>query len=352
MALLTIPCRLWRAGRSVEKLLAVSVLSTLVGCGGEDAAPAFDIVWVGDILLGDAAQEHLDANGYDWPFEHLAAVMDGDYLIGNGEGPITTLTEPHFPQQQFEYNADPRAADALAAVGFDAIGLSNNHVLDRGSDGFADTVRHLSEAGIRPFGAGLLEEAEAPLIVSTPHGSVAILGFGERWNFGAVGSSTTVGTIPLSPETIQRGHDLATDAGARWLVAYVHWGENYEEVNEAQREAAGLFAEAGYDLVIGHHPHVVQGVEVIDGMPVLYSVGNFTFGTPGRFDEDAPGYGLVVRTSFGTDDEIAVEVSCIVTDNDRVQFQPHPCSMAEARKVYSGLGATVTVRDDGTAALR
>lgn len=341
--------RLGAVLRRLQALLVLTVLALLGGCAGDDGAPPFEVVWVGDILLADAAQEELDTSGYEWPFQHLGALVEGDYLIGNGEGPITPLTEPYFADQKFEYNADPQSADALASVGFDAIGLSNNHILDRGPAGLTDTLSNLEAAGIHPFGAGLLANAEAPLLIETPHGVVAVMAFGEEWNAGAVASETTLGTVPLSRETIERGRQLAVDAGARWFVAYVHWGENYEGVDGRQRELAALFARAGYDLVIGHHPHVAQEIEVIDGMPVLYSVGNFTFGTPGRFDADAPGYGLVARTSFGSDDVPGIRLSCIVTDNDLVNFQPRPCSLNGARGLFSELGTAVVALDDGTA---
>jgi len=323
--------------------------TVLLSCSPGDSTGPFDIVWVGDILLADAAQEDLELSGYDWPFDRLLQTIDGDYLIGNAEGPITQLTEPYFPDQEFEYNADPAAAAALADVGFDAVSLSNNHALDRGPEGLADTVRHLEDAGIVPFGAGTIDAAEAPLLVSTPHGTVAVVALGEDWNAGAVASETTPGTVPLSPETIERGYLLAIEAGAQWVVAYVHWGENYSPVDDRQRELGVLFAVAGYDLVIGHHPHVVQPVEVIGATPLIYSIGNFAFGTPGRFDADAPGYGLVVRTAFGAEDEPRIQLTCIVTDNEVVAFQPHLCSAAESRKVFGELGPAVRILDDTTA---
>lgn len=336
------------ATRCRPRLALLAGLVVAAGCAPA-AEQRFDVVWVGDILLGDAAQDALEIDGYDWPFAHIASGIEGDYLIGNGEGPITELTEAYFPDQEFEYNADPESAQALARAGFDAIGLSNNHILDRGPEGLDDTVRNLEDAGIQPFGAGLLPAAEAPLLISTPHGAVAVLAFGEEWNAGALATPTTVGTVPMTAEAIARGREGATAADARWIVAYVHWGENYAEVDPRQREVAALFADAGYDLVIGHHPHVVQSIEVIDGMPVIYSVGNFTFGTPGRFDADARGYGLIVRTAFGTDTDPHISLSCIVTDNDVVEFQPQPCSVAEARAVYAELGPAASILGDGTA---
>ncbi len=127
-------------------------------------------------------------------------------------------------------------------------------------------------------------------------------------------------------------------------MAFVHWGVNYDGVTDEQRAAAALFADAGYDLVIGHHPHVAQEVDVVDGMPVLYSLGNLAFGTPGRFDA-GQGYGLVARTSLLADGSFEFRLACLVADNEQVEYQPEPCVSAEADRVFAGLGPHVRVED-------
>jgi poly-gamma-glutamate capsule biosynthesis protein CapA/YwtB (metallophosphatase superfamily) len=305
----------------------------------------FEVVWVGDILIGDLAQQHIDQHGYAWPFEHVRPLMEADYLVGNHEAPITERTTTYFPNMQWHYNAHPASARALADVGFDALGLSNNHVLDRGPEGLTDTLDHLYAAGIQPFGAGRDgDEAAAPLLIRTPHGVIGVLGFGEAWRQGAVAGPGRAGTVPFSDESIARGAEAARAAGARWIVGFVQWGANYGGVLPRQRERAAAFARAGYTLVIGHHPHVVQEVDVVDGMPVLYSIGNFAFGTEGRFTARAPGYGLVVRTSFGSEGLHAIQLRCILTDNDVVSFQPRPCDEASAESLIRGLGPHVAWR--------
>lgn len=311
------------------------------------ATEAYEIVWTGDILLADAAQPAIDARGYDWPLALVAPLLAGDFAVGNAEGPITVSPVPFFPDATWSYNAQPAAAAALATAGFDAIGLSNNHVFDRGPAGVSDSIQYTRAAGLRPFGAGMNDaEAAAPLLIETPLGAVAILGFGEDWRFGRVAGPGQPGTIPYTVEAIERGKAFAAEAGARWTIAYVHWGENYGYVTAEQRRVAAAFAAAGYDLVVGHHPHVPQEVDLIDGMPVLYSLGNFVFGTEGRFTAEFPGYGLVARTFFGSPGVERIELTCIVTDNDLVRYQPRPCDAAEAERVMDGLGPHV-VWDDG-----
>jgi hypothetical protein len=320
-------------------------LTEEVGCGR--ACDLFQIAWVGDILLGDAADSRLSVHGHAWPFQYVRPLIQADFIIGNAEGPITNRQGRYFAGQRWHYNAAPESAVALAEVGFNALGLSNNHVLDRGPDGLADTLANLRGAGIRPFGAGMeIGEAAAPLLVETAHGTVAVLAFGERWRTGAAAGPGQFGTVPFTEEAVAHGATLARAAAARWSVAYLHWGENYSAVTSRQRAIARLFAQAGYDLVIGHHPHVAQEFDVVDGMPVDYSLGNFTFGAPGRFSAEFPGYGLIARTTFGPQGLDAIELSCIVTDNKLIDYQPRPCDGERAHSVMQGLGGRVSVQND------
>lgn len=343
-------------GATVLALLLVSLWST-GGLGraiGNDSrepcsspCTPFRIVWTGDILLGDRARPFLEQFGYAWAFEHVRPLLDADFAIGNAEGPITTRTENYFPKQQLEYNARPAAASALAEVGFDALGLSNNHVLDRGPEGLQDTLAHARAAGLRTFGAGMdADEAAAPLLIETPYGLVGVVGMGEEWNYGVVAGPGQPGTVPFSGEAIVRLRQAALAAGARWVVAYVHWGRNYEGVHASQRRTAASFARAGYDLVIGSHPHVAQEVAFVDGMPVIYSLGNFAFGTTGRYTRSIPGQSLVAKLILGPSGFQSIELTCILTDNDVVTYQPRPCPEDEARQLMRRLGSSVTLRGD------
>jgi poly-gamma-glutamate synthesis protein (capsule biosynthesis protein) len=312
----------------------------------DDFTP-FRIVFVGDILLADAAQPFLDEHGYQWPFEHVSNLLTGDYLIGNGEGPITTLEQPWDPNQRWSYNAQPQAAQALAEIGFDALGYANNHAMDRGPEGLADTIAHLAANDLAFFGAGLDQaHAETPLLIETPYGIVGVVALGEDWGHDRTAAEDQASTIPLSKASIRRGYDLAREGGTDWVVAYVHWGLNYAEVSGSQRRWADEFARTGYDLVIGHGAHSLQGIEIIQGMPVFYSLGNFVFGTPGRFSEEYPGFGLVVSAELGPQGFTQVAIYCIQTDNQVIDFQPQPCPPAQAQDVFEGLYDGLTIEEN------
>jgi hypothetical protein len=352
--------------RSGVHRLVPAVFAALLGCAGVPPEPPADsgggqgpelqpfrgaweprtrAVWVGDILLADAAQGALDANGYDFPFARVGDLLDGDVVIGNAEGPITELTEPYNDGQPWSYNALPPAAEALAAAGFDAVSLANNHLADRGPAGLDDTLAHLTAAGVQPFGGGRTrEEALQPFVFDAQGGPVAVFGFGtaSAW---VPPAGPGPGMLLLNASNASAARSEAEAIGAALTVGFVHWGQNYSGVTSRQRDEAALLAAAGFDLLIGHGPHNQQGVERVDGALVLWSLGNFTFGTPGRFDADVPGFGLVASTVFDRDGLSHIELRCIVTDNDRVAFQPAPCSEPEAAEILGGLGELVDVHD-------
>ena len=304
----------------------------------------FEFVWTGDILLADLAFDTLESEGYLHPFEHLWGLTAADFLVGNLEGPVTTIDAPFNPNQTWSYNALPPAAGALADFGFDALSLANNHLMDRGPAGVADTLDHLLDAGVEAFGAGSnAEEASEVLLVSTPFGTVAVVGMCEVTGNVPQAGALHTGAYTFSQARIQQSWNKAMDAGADYVVAFVHWGNNYDVVESVQRSRAQIFADVGYDLVVGHGAHVPQEVDIVGDTVVIYSLGNFTFGTPGRFDSAYPGYGLVARTSLGMDGFELIELHCILTDNHRVNFQPEACPVEEAEAVLAGLGEFVEV---------
>lgn len=315
-------------------------------------APAFRVLWLGDTLLADAAEPHLASNGYTWASDRLRPLPAADFIVANAEGPTTTETTVYDPRQPWSYAARPEAARALAAEGVAAAGLANNHALDRGPVGLADTMEHLGVSGVATFGAGAdLDEALRPLMVETPHGRVGVVAFGQGGGVRENAGENRPGIAVLTRCNAAEGASRAREAGARWLVAFVHWGVNYGEVMHAQRRQAALLAGAGYDLVLGHGPHIAQPIEVVDGMPVLYSLGNWVFGTPGRFSAEAPGVGLMATTAFGADGLEELRLHCIRTDNDEVGFQPRRCSRAEADAALRAVHPDIAV-EDGVGVLR
>jgi hypothetical protein len=306
------------------------------------------LVWVGDTLLGDEAQPLIDQQGYNWPLQGVRPLLKGDFVLANSESPITPLTQPWNISKQYSYQMRPAAAAALAAAGIDAISLANNHSMDRGPTGLIHTLMNARAAKLVAIGGGEnIDRAQQPLILKSPAGTVGVVAFGEDFGRDSRATRSRAGATVLDVEAIEQGIAQARAAGAESVVAFVHWGDNYVGINGQQRYWAQQFARAGYTMVVGSGSHVAQPVGVIDGMPVVYSLGNFVFGAPGRFAKfKQPGVGLVVTTELKTGQGVALTLRCISTDNSVVRFQPRPCSPELAQAVIPTLYPKMTMRGE------
>jgi hypothetical protein len=190
-----------------------------------------------------------------------------------------------------------------------------------------------------PFGAGKdYATAIVPLIVETPHGKLGVVGFGKNWRKQYKAEADRAGLPPITRANLKEGLELARAAGAKWVVAYPHWGGNYSRARAAQVKWGRRAIEAGYDAVIGHGSHMAQRVDIVNGKPVFYSLGNFVFGTPGRYNDEFPGWGLMLRTYLGPNGFDGFELTCILTDNKKIKFQPRPCPEDAAQKFFAELG--------------
>lgn len=337
--------------------LAGTVAFALYGRAGADRSSFLDVsrsgknvslVWVGDTMLGADAQGHLDTDGYLWPFDQVAPLLDADVTIVNYEATMTTRNAIFDTAQKWSYLTRPDVAKALSQVGVDILNLANNHAMDAGPGGLSDTVRHARSAGLRTFGAGAdLLEASRPLLIRTQAGTMALVGFAEYYGDGDSAGTEKPGTLTLSRRTIRDAFSRAERAGADWVVAGVHWGENYASVEQLQRQWAQEFADAGYSMVIGSGPHVSQPIEFLGSMPVFYSLGNFIFTTRGRYSEfQTPGLGLLLRLELSVDRPPLVRLHCVVTDNREVAFQTRPCDTPRATALLHSLSPHISMEGD------
>lgn len=313
----------------------------------------FTLQFVGDTMLGAEAQPVLNRRGYDWPFRRLRKALDGDFTIANAETSFTLDRKPFNPAKEYFYTSRPAAVGALSRAGIDAIDLGNNHAMDAGPDGLHDSLRHARAAGLPAFGAGPnLARAERPLLLRTSAGTVGVVALGEDYGSTVTAEDRQAGTVDLSPETVQRGVDLARAAGADWVVAFMHWGDNYMPVNRQQRYWARTLAAAGYDLVVGAGPHITQPIRTVRSVPVVYSLGNYVFGTPGGFESaHSPGMGLILNVEFRRNRDPRLSVRCVRVDNEHVDYAPWQCNPTRSAKWLPRLSPYLRMRPDGSAVI-
>jgi poly-gamma-glutamate synthesis protein (capsule biosynthesis protein) len=323
--------------------LAVDSIDHKVGVAATDH---WSLQFTGDTMLGDGAQPLLTANGYDATVAAVKPLLDGDFTIVNAEAPIGLQTIPGDPGKAYSYNSDPRAAAGLRSAGIDALGLGNNHSLDMGLAGLRDTQRFAAANDLVTFGAGgNLAEAERPLLLHSAIGTVGVVALGENFGQRSRAAVANPGTVVFSPETIQHGYDLARAAGADWVVAYVHWGDNYEETNERERYWASVMVAAGFDAIVGTGPHIAAPIEFIDNVPVAYSLGNFAFGAPGRFKGFGKvGIGLLLSLELSKQAPAQLAVRCIATDNKTVDYVAQPCDDATTAVIMPQLNPQLVVQ--------
>lgn len=302
-----------------------------------------DLTFAGDTMLGDGAARLMAAKGVAAPLAGVEDLLAGDVTVLNAEGPVTTSPTPANPGAKYSYAVDPAAAAALASAGVDVLALGNNHAMDRGPVGLRDTVRHAGDAGMSAFGAGdTLARAGRPLLLHSAQGVTALVGLGE--NFGPLHRATEVtpGMVPLTPAHVEAGVSDARKAGADRVIAVVHWGDNYSSVNAQQRYWAGRLVDAGYDAIIGTGSHTLQSVEVLRGRPVVYGLGNFVFGAPGRFAAyGQQGLGAVAGLRWDRSGRGSLSLRCVRTDNAIIDYVARPCTPPELTLAARGLGPQV-----------
>lgn len=237
------------------------------------------LVAVGDIMLSryvsQKIKEH-DDPGY--PFTEVEWFLrSGDIAFGNLEGPITPGRQIKVPEMVFR--ADPCMALALKEAGFNMLSLANNHIPDFGRQGILDTIQYLDGAEIKYVGAGRNEgEAYAPKYLQVKGVKLAFLAFNDP---AVVPDSYRAGD---GPGTAVLDHEKMITAikeaaiNSDFTVVSLHAGTEYTfEPDHIQVRFARLAIDAGADLVLGSHPHVVQKVERYNDKYILYSLGNFIF---------------------------------------------------------------------------
>lgn len=237
--------------------------------------------FVGDVIMASKVEDILKLKGYDYPYTNVKDFLTKpDFTIANLETPITTRGTVQ--SKEYVYRSSPIALPALKAAGVDIVNLANNHVMDYGTDGLLDTMSALDQEGIKRVGAGKdATEAYQPVMVEKDGVKIAVFGFSRvvpeaSWKAapGHPGVAETY-SYKVPVEAIQKAK-----AAADLVVVVAHWGvERDDNPDKYQKELAHRYIDAGADLIIGGHPHVLQSFEQYKGKWIAYSLGNFIFTT-------------------------------------------------------------------------
>ncbi|MCI7132080.1 MAG: CapA family protein [Lachnospiraceae bacterium] len=239
------------------------------------------LLFAGDVLLSDYVLNNYNSNGIDGVLspDLLNELQNADITVINNEFPFSTRGT-QAPDKQFTFRVDPKYVSVLTDMGVDIATIANNHVLDYGSDALQDTFDTLDEAGIDYMGAGT-DLARASALITKKAGGKTF-GFLAASRVIPVVSWDVQNSSPGVFTTYDPSRLIAAIEAARescdYLTVFVHWGIEREEYpQDYQVSMAKQYIDAGADLVIGSHPHVLQGISYYKDKPVFYSLGNFIF---------------------------------------------------------------------------
>ena len=218
----------------------------------------------GDVFLGRDVERTMLTRGDDYPLQLFDELPSADAIVINFESAIPQTHVPT-PDMGMRFSVRAVVASALHDAGVTHAGLANNHTYDHGASGYRHTRAVLREAGVAPFGHPSQIDSDVSVAkIKTSHADIAIVGMHTLYG------QPSLYSIAQVYEEVAPTVDI--------VLAYVHWGEEYEvRHGYTQRRFAEQLVEQGFDIIIGHHPHVVQGIEMIDGVPVVYSLGNTVF---------------------------------------------------------------------------
>lgn len=245
-----------------------------------DSGKVVNLTFAGDVIFSGKVQSLLEQEGYGYPYTYVQKRFKNDDLtVINLETPVTALSTAG-ADKSFVFKSSPKALGPLKDAGVDVVNLANNHTLDQGIKGLLDTIKNLDKAGIAHVGAGKdASAAYAPVYVERKGIKIAIVGVSRvlpetNW---AAGPDHPGAASAYDPKAAARAVAEARK-NADVVVAIAHWGkERVDMPDENQKTLAHAMIDAGADLIIGGHAHVLQGFEQYKGKWIAYGTGNFIF---------------------------------------------------------------------------
>ena len=297
----------------------------------ERLIPLVSIASVGDIMLGNHTIYYIEKYGVDYPFDSTRSILAGTYVtFGNLESPFTK-TGRQF-DKRFTFKTPPEYAISLVNAGFDVVTLANNHILDYGIEGLKNTINILDSIGLGYCGAGLTQEqAQRPAILERNGCRIAFLGYTmtfpeEFWAMDSTGGTNYPYKMSSSIQHI--------DSLADFTIVTFHWGaESRNYPKEYQKVFAHRAIDYGADLVLGHHPHVLQGLEIYKNRLIAYSLGNFSFSSYSRKATES----IILKAYLSDNGLLFAKIIPISVNNIKVAFQPQILHGAAADTVISHL---------------
>lgn len=313
------------------------------------------ISMVGDIMLGGTAEEIFVKNGYNYAFEetrHL--LLDSAIAFGNLEGVLATWGISD-PKKTYNFMSPPqKSAAALKYAGFDIFSIANNHILDYGVAGMYQTMRALEKEDMRHVGGGTtVKEARTPRIMEVDGHKVAFLAYSLTYPTQFWVTDEHPGVAYGNQKHVVEDIKSAKKISDLVLVS-MHWGrESTTELRDYQKSIGRAAIDAGASVVMGHHPHILQAVEHYKDGIIMYSLGNFAFGSYSQKVDSS----VVAQAYFKNKKLVKMQFWPIYVRNTDVLFQSKILEDEKADSVVQHLQeiskdhGTIFHNDNGSAVI-
>ncbi|MGE8017467.1 CapA family protein [Peribacillus frigoritolerans] len=273
-------------------LLIALVITTWMGRAEEVKTVAtksdqpLTMTMVGDVMMGRYVEEVTEKHGYEYLFRHMKPYFaNSDYVSGNYEHTALKEEVSNYKgaDTPIRLNSNTSGVEAVKDAGFSVVSLANNHMMDYEEQGLLDTIDEFKSADMHYVGVGSnTAEAKNSIDYADVNGvRVATLGFTDVYGKDAVSKSNKAGILNSNPDLLFEMIGKARDAkqgNADLVVVNMHWGQEYStSTTDRQKDLAKAIIDAGADIIIGHHPHVLQSFDVYKDGIIFYSLGNFIF---------------------------------------------------------------------------
>ncbi len=301
------------------------------------------IAAAGDLMLGSHVISVIKARGVYYPFAATSShLKSADVAIVNLEAPFTERGTPF--EKKFNFKVPPEFAKGLQLSGIDVVNLANNHILDFGKEGLISTMITLDTVDVKYSGAGMnLEHAHKPAIVERRGKKIAFFGYSMTFPTEFYATANSSGTAYPEPELMQRTIAAWRDS-VDFIVTSFHWSAELADTPKPyQIEFAHYAIDSGADLVLGHHPHILQGLEIYKNRLIAYSLGNYAFGSYSQQAVDS----IILKVYLRKEGLYSAHCVPINVDNIEVEFQPQVLEGKRRQNVISTLNKLSRPLNDG-----
>ena len=250
-------------------------------------------------------------------------LRNSDHVVANVECPVTGGDVS--VDSSLTHASDPGAVQVLKHIGADIWTVANNHIMDCGATGLADTFRHATGNGCRIFGAGKNKEEAAKPLILNGSGGIGILGVTYKVEDHIEAGTDKPGCIMYTDTENIQANIQDIKKNNRWCIVIAHAGEEFSSIPlPCVRKSYREFLEYGADIVIGHHPHVVQNYETVGDKIIFYSLGNFIFDTNYQRIQNHTEFGMLVKLHLN-EDTFSWENMPILIDRETQTIKPGEC---------------------------